>query len=467
MQRLTQEIILWRKKISELLRKPLFVYLFGLYFLIYKTSQYFPAFELFTFTLFFLIYCLITNFFIKVLEKIKMATFADILVFLFWIVFCMPNELLDIANKSYAIPQGYRYHAAFLYILAILIIIFFFRRKFSPRLMLAANLLFNTLILVNICTTLFFGYQVHVNENKHALLLDQRQRNSQLPILDNNRDIIWILLDEYASTPQMKQIGYANPFGDSLRNAGFFVFDSLASRAGYTPFSIESIFNLDDSLPNTNALYAQHYLSNNALAAQLKVKGYAFYAYDFLDLHSSKEHIQISDFFPYAYGLRLLDGTILYSLYSRYYSLKIRSIDNYNQTALNSLNSHLGLRNDSAQFIWAHLLMPHAPFFRDSIGNLLYPKNTTTLNKEEISTNYISYLKYTNKIILEQIHRIPDWQNKIIIISGDHGFRFYPTGNKRHFETTFAAIYYSKLDTFQLKKTNYIQQILLNIEKKK
>lgn len=83
-------------------------------------------------------------------------------------------------------------------------------------------------------------------------------------------------------------------------------------------------------------------------------------------------------------------------------------------------------KNKQPFFCYAHFLLPHAPYYRDSSGKYntpdIFGKWATDGNKPM----YLSYLKYTNsviKILVDQITR--NDPQAIVILMSDHGFRNY------------------------------------------
>ena len=85
--------------------------------------------------------------------------------------------------------------------------------------------------------------------------------------------------------------------------------------------------------------------------------------------------------------------------------------------------SHVDL---TSQFSYAHFLLPHAPFYRDSLGNYVNEEliiGDANFRKKDL---YLSYLKYTNKVIEKIVDTITlNDPLAIIIIMSDHGFRAY------------------------------------------
>ena len=141
------------------------------------------------------------------------------------------------------------------------------------------------------------------------------------------------------------------------------------------------------------------------------------------------------------------------------------NIDMYNIKILQSLKDIVLKINSTPVFIWAHLLIPHSPFYRDENGkvNEKIISNPSISPPEEVSQEYKKYVFYGNNIVLDILKKIPEWKNKTIVISGDHGARMLlNTGDQRRF-ATFAAIYYRGMDTAELKQIRYLQQIPFHI----
>jgi hypothetical protein len=96
---------------------------------------------------------------------------------------------------------------------------------------------------------------------------------------------------------------------------------------------------------------------------------------------------------------------------------------------------------DKHYFIYAHLLLPHYPYFFDHNGKLM---STQYANDAENKMKYLEQLRYTNKIIRDCIENILNHsQSKpIIIIQGDHGFRYLKHKDQRAESFTILNAYY-------------------------
>ncbi|MBS1513323.1 MAG: sulfatase-like hydrolase/transferase [Bacteroidetes bacterium] len=82
-------------------------------------------------------------------------------------------------------------------------------------------------------------------------------------------------------------------------------------------------------------------------------------------------------------------------------------------------------------FVYAHLLLPHPPFFNDSLGNALPAEKVFDPGLGANKAFFLSYLKYTNHIMQNVVHSICSRDsNAIVIVMSDHGYRDYQTGNR-------------------------------------
>ena len=93
------------------------------------------------------------------------------------------------------------------------------------------------------------------------------------------------------------------------------------------------------------------------------------------------------------------------------------------------------------QFTYAHLTMPHEPYYFDKNGNeyTVYTKNTN-----ELRARYIEYLQYSNSKYLQLLNGILKRakSNTIVLFMSDHGSRLFtePAETKYQF-STINAIY--------------------------
>ena len=276
------------------------------------------------------------------------------------------------------------------------------------------------------------------------------------------KDIIWILLDEKGAPSAMEsQFQFHDWLLDSLRGKGFYVFDSLPSRYNGTIFSINSLFNLDDTIKPTDFMHAANTLKNNKWVTELKKQDYHFRSFDFLQIDSNKGKGALC-LFPDNYINQILFGTAFPGIWAKI----SKNVDTYNSKIISELSKEVQQKHNYPQFIWSHLLIPHSPIFRNEKGTLLeHPiYNESLIDSTEIKEKYKKYNFYGNTVVLNILNKIPDWKNKIIVISGDHGARILVSKNDPRQFTTFAAIYTPNKDTAELKKIKYLQQIPIHLQ---
>lgn len=444
------------KTIKDWLSRPLYIYSFGLFFLVYKSAQYFESFDPLLFVAFFGGYCLINYCLIWVLKKIEIYKYGIAWFIPAWILILFP-ELIIYTVSQFADSSFVRVRYLIICLILLCLFINLIRIKLSDQKASKLNPVLNIFLFMFMAMTILNGIQVKIYENAHSLYLQNRKQPSIS--IKNNKDIIWILLDEYASPASLEsQFHFHDPLADSLKQKGFFVYDNLYSRSDGTLYAVNSLFNLDDSIQVSSPMYAADYLDKSIWVKQLKQNGYEFISLEFLNIggQSRSAYMRI---FPANYMDQVLFGTLFTNLLDKI-TKGNKPFDDYNQQAIRELKLNIHVKRKKPTFIWAHLLIPHPPFYRDAKGNL----NKSPVLDANISSSstvvkqYTSYLSYANSVILNILNEIPDWKNKTIIISGDHGARMLVPANDPRRKQTFGAIYYPGMDKKELSKIKYMQQ---------
>jgi len=350
------------EKINRWLEKPLFVYLLGLFFLVYRTSPYFASFQLHIFLLFFAIYSSITYMVILSTKKFGFSKYIIGWIMFAWCTVLFKDLIFEIAEILFSINIRVNQLA---YILIFLCILFYFiRRRQSILFTKKANQILNIFLIFFIVTIFLSTFKSNEQEKLHQAYIDNKDR-PQIKI-NSSRDIIWILLDEYAAPACLtSQFHFHDGLVDSLQKKGFYVFDSLPSRYDNTLLSINSLFNLDDTISISNYMYAAHYLKQSKWVQQLKQGGYSFISLDFLPIDSNPS-LQSLPFFSDNYANQIIQNTAMPILWFKLSA----SVDKYNLRIIQSLKSIIQKIDNKPVFIWAHLLIPHFPFYRNEYGKL-------------------------------------------------------------------------------------------------
>ena len=97
----------------------------------------------------------------------------------------------------------------------------------------------------------------------------------------------------------------------------------------------------------------------------------------------------------------------------------------FNNIAIDSLMKIPLQETSSPKFIYAHIYLPHPPFFYDETGSENELKTILNEKSQESRSLFLSYLKYTNNVAIKIIDRIMQSSRgrAIIILQSDHGFR--------------------------------------------
>ena len=111
-------------------------------------------------------------------------------------------------------------------------------------------------------------------------------------------------------------------------------------------------------------------------------------------------------------------GYLLYNF--NYFARKhIFEHDDDNKASYNKLMATIEKKAGPPKMVYAHLLLPHAPYFKDSLGKYLPIKDFNTESKE----HYLSYLKYSNTVIRSVITKITAGDPAaVVLLMSDHGY---------------------------------------------
>lgn len=457
MRLLKTEIIFMGEKINKILRKPLYPYLYGLTFISFKSVQYSPSFSLSDALGCFLIFSFSCYCIDRILAKFSTSAYRSLSIILLF------GSLLHVAGIAQLLGYNYAYIPTrfylFFYLLILVIIITVriiplrFPDKYAPSL----NKVINVFFLI---TTVVFIGNSYINDGGKR---EQEGKTNQITHKNidttKQKDIVWILLDEYASSASLKkQFGFHNPLDSVLHQKGFYVFDSIKTRFNNTLFSLNAIFHLDDSIRPSSFYAGVRSLRRSSWMSLLEKRGYQFVNLGFFDIGSHSKLANRSGY-PQTYIDQLLSGTLFSLVYG---NLKYtpEKCDLYNQEVLHRLGDTLLHQGDQPRFIWAHLTIPHEPFCRNSKGIFLTGRSYDETDSAFIKKNYVEYLQYGNSVILNLLKNHPELSRKILIISGDHGPRYPWLKDKTYQKWPFAAVLIpDSRDTVSLKKLQYISQL--------
>jgi len=452
------------EKVKQIFHFTLYPYLIGLFYFAYKLSfgpvefdwqvalSYFMIFSTISFGIIFLV---------KRLFSFKQVT---VLLFFCWVMFFFHGDIIRILETIFTQSKvRYKYVWLTAFFIGLIFSYFSFKfRKYNASLNMISNVFISFLIIINILQTVM----QYSRANARILTAIKNNRTFTKEISPKT-DIIWILMDEYASSVVLKsRFSFNNSLDSFLIKKGFFILPEIKSRSNLTMYSVNSIFNFDDSIEPYGLKYAAYELENSAFPIILKEKGYKFKALTFFNIGNEK---QIEKMYTYHQSLifQLIQGTILDIImqnYSKkyykkpfYYQKKL--LIDYNGYVYKNFLKEVNIEAAKPIFFWVHFLIPHGPLFKHENG-LLKPLTFNPADTSSLKNGYIEYLKYGNYLLEKMINENPKLLNKIVIISGDHGVNlgYIKEGDDRI--KPYFAIYIPRIyDTSELKKLKFISQL--------
>ena len=271
-------------------------------------------------------------------------------------------------------------------------------------------------------------------------------------------DVYLIVTDAYAGDQQLREtMNYNNADFYSALNARGFHTPASNSNYNYTPFSCASMLQMEylQGLEKSNTshrdlLKCNEILNQNEVTGILQQHGYEFFNYSIFDmwgrpsivketvLPSKTKFITAQTLFSRLYTNAIFNMANRFAFLRDtrlYYTLKS------NERALDSTRTVVSRKTGKPKFIYSHLLMPHYPYYFDEQGNQRKAEEIYD-GKELDIEKYLSYMKYTNKVLLALVDDIlkKSSQPPIIIMIADHGFREYPfhVEEKYQFNNFFA-----------------------------
>lgn len=279
-------------------------------------------------------------------------------------------------------------------------------------------------------------------------------------------DIYFLLFDEYASSASLKNdFNYDNSAFDTfLINEGFHIQRKSKGNYNFTPFSMASILNMSyingiDPAQVSIEDYARcnELIRSNAVINFLSNQGYEIVNYSIFDLAGNPSMIR-QDFLPLKTKL-VTDGTLLSRVRKDLAWIVLEGkfkidwlagrffYDNMhnNEKVLAKLKKSSATVAGSPRFIYAHLFMPHPPFYFDKNGKLKEGSKILSESKEMNTDAYLDYVTYTNSRITELVTTIirNTGGKAVVIFMGDHGFRkLSPAADEKRFFENQNAVYF-------------------------
>ena len=285
--------------------------------------------------------------------------------------------------------------------------------------------------------------------------------------------ILLLILDEYSFDPPRTHTTKYRSLFNHLDSIGWIVKRRFKSNEISTPMSIASLFNYNlTSLFKTDSLLAYPEIENVQIAGDkikdsflindIESKKVKFHNFSFFDFQKHPSNYRILPISRNFIEL-ILQGTLYFHIRTGAGVFNLQNVrdpigagvNDYNNSVLLSLSRELNNYNPNT-FIYAHLLMPHAPI---SFTPTIYPYSKKFPFGANNFENYHAYRQFTNDLILDLLLKIKHDSKLKIIISGDHGYR--AASADRNF--TSAAFY--GFDKAQVTSVSTVQDIGILINK--
>lgn len=353
------------------------------------------------------------------------------------------------------------------FLLPILILIFFLFLKAikSDKMIKRTNIFFSSLFLVFTSIEIIKVFQLRYQLKLENPATELKFHDS---IKQNLPDIYFLVPDCYPSSSYQKEILAIdnNSFDDSLRNLGFLVLNQSKSNYNRTAFSMlstldmsyQKITHISQAPGPREYMYALKRISNARLLQYLKAVNYQFVNLSIFDLADTKA-LRKQKFLSTAPREMFL-GLTFWNYFSRdiyytwfrkkqnyKYELNKKTYEplrQYNHQIIDTLQKSNFLSNKQPAFIYAHLNLPHFPYFYDAKGKA-YPSDS--IYGEDMIVNksrFAGYIRYTNNQLLKIINSIKKkTDNKaIIILQSDHGLSDIRPSRKHDAFRNYSAFYF-------------------------
>ena len=303
---------------------------------------------------------------------------------------------------------------------------------------------------LNLLTTIFLMIEIiglGFIEVTKVELKNKIDLKEPLDEIQNKPDIYFIILDGYTGFKGLKKYWDFdnNDLKKFLNSNGFFIAENGKTIYKVTNYSIASTLNMSELNFESDNLYAKSsYLSlANIIKKNIVVEFFSEVGYDFINL-SFYDIYDTKKFYQDIYFLK--SGNIYQSrtIYGHLYEIQneINADMAYiNLDIFKRLKTIRSTFNERPKFIYAHVMMPHPPYYFDAEGN---KNNSKVANDSKNQMSYLEQLKYTNHLLMETLKSIlnPNGNSPIIVVQGDHGFRRFKEKNKKDVEFSVLSCYY-------------------------
>lgn len=466
-------------RLSLFLKKwPLHVLLLPFFFIAGTYNQYaglLSADEVASTTLYIFVALLITfgGLFLLYKDKTKAGIITTIGGILYLFFGNIKETLGDIPVLEFI--SHYKTFLPLLFILSV----FFLYRSYKAKPSFTLNLFLNLLLIIYSAIELIRFSQLSSSDRSAEWIT--AKDNSSGTVVVTHPDIYYIVLDCYPNSSYQKDmLGVdSNQLDNYLSEKGFFLVKNSRSNYNYTPFSMAATFNMKYPawLKDSDNIKPYHYnraieaIKSSVVFEKLVQENYQLNNLSGFDMPGNPSirkgkflTITSREIILYYSFYKCLKRDILPDLLPAVKSKMITQVlaerkewhgdtKDYNKLVLDSLLKVPLLQgNKKPSFVYAHLIMPHFPYFYDSTGKA-YPDELVfgrgwIANRERFS-NYIGYTNKQAALLLDSILKKTNGRD-IIIIQSDHGTPDLDPTRKQDAFRNYSAFYFPDRDYKQL-----------------
>jgi hypothetical protein len=344
-----------------------------------------------------------------------------------------------------------------------------------------SNLFQNALLLIFIFID---GVMLLFSDNSFFLRRNLLTKNAytkldRLPNPSSRPDVYYLLFDSYPGTFFLRDyMDYDNSsFNTALKEEGFHVLEDPKSNYNRTAFSMAATLNFEylrnirsfSPISSRDYNHARLTIEESLVPKIFKHYNYAFYNLSVFDIDGTPS-IRRENFLTmpeqnvllYNTLIERLKNDLLWNLVTGKYAIgavqkmaerkadelasELEEKKDFNNTIIDSILKIPLQKTGLPKFVYAHFYLPHPPFFYDENGKSNDLKYVVTDESLRNKSLFLSYLKYTNKIILEITGKIiqAGGNKALIVLQSDHGFRDFEggPGKPELFFKNYSAFYF-------------------------
>lgn len=421
---------------------PLFLFLLPVFFVLHGYTEnydFIPVTDALLLLLLYLGFAILFLFLFRLYYKNWMK--AAIMAFLLMAFHFFFGSMQDVLRKT--LPGSFFSKYTFILPLSFLLIVFIIivlKKRKKPLLRLAFYLNFLFVLLIVMDAVWLASKTISSSKNKRATLPKEFVACTDCP----KPDVYIIIADEYAGNKELKDIFHFDDsaFLNQLAERSFHIIPNSSSNYNFTPYSVASTLNMDYlDLERTGKqpllAYTYQTIRNNQFLQFLQYNQYKFYNYSVFD-YDGQPSLTQETFLPLKTKLitaqtfiSQIEKEMSYHLVTDFKSERlIRSTTYYNRNNNEKLFrltvQTTEEKTKQPKFVLTHLMMPHYPYYYDKNGHA-FPFESLQEGKQYNQHNYIEYLQYGNKKLLELVDHILKTSSAppVIILMGDHGFRHF------------------------------------------